>query len=224
MFSLAVGSHKQKYSLDGHPIDSVCEAKDLGVIVEKELKFSAHCSSLVKLAYQRSALIFKVFQNRDEKFMLGMLKVFGRSVIEHNAVVWSPRLVRDKHIIERVQANFLRRIPSLAQESCYANRLKKAGLESIEQRRVFFDLVETFRIVKGISPLMFDEFFVRASSSVTRGHTYKLKIPTRRTETRAGTLAVRAIEPWNKLPESIVSAPSVSAFKARLRKHSALQN
>ncbi len=39
------------------------------------------------------------------------------------------------------------------------------------------------------------------------------------TSTRANFFTARVVDMWNSLPEDVVSAPSVDAFKARLDKH-----
>ena len=51
---------------------------------------------------------------------------------------------------------------------------------------------------------------------VTRGHEFKLEKRFCRTATRQNFFSFRVVESWNRLPPSVVSAPSLNAFKARL--------
>ena len=57
---------------------------------------------------------------------------------------------------------------------------------------------------------------MRNSESKSRGHSLKLRKPKAHKACRKTFFAVRTINAWNSLPESVVSAPSLNAFKARL--------
>ena len=47
----------------------------------------------------------------------------------------------------------------------------------------------------------------------------KLEKPRHRLDKRGNYFGLRAINLWNSLPEDVVTAPSVNAFKNRLDKH-----
>ena len=49
-----------------------------------------------------------------------------------------------------------------------------------------------------------------------RGHSYKLLKPRARRSARANAFTVRIMGMWNSLPEEVVQAPTLNAFKARL--------
>ena len=101
----------------------------------------------------------------------------------------------------------------------YTERRRILNLESLSMRRDKRDLVEVFKMMKGFTPLVFSDFFVRADLSRTRGHSAKLGYKDARTwrgNRRKFYFSNRVIETWNSLPENVVIAPSVSAFKDRL--------
>jgi hypothetical protein len=50
----------------------------------------------------------------------------------------------------------------------------------------------------------------------TRGHQWKLKKKRFETDLRRYFFSQRVIDRWNELGESVVTAPSVDCFKARL--------
>jgi len=54
------------------------------------------------------------------------------------------------------------------------------------------------------------------SSSSNRGHSTKLYYPDSRVTAGQFFFSIRVVEVWNKLPEEVVSASSVSAFISRL--------
>jgi len=54
-------------------------------------------------------------------------------------------------------------------------RLRRLGLWTLEERRVRADLIEVYRMSKGLSKVKFEYFFEYATDSRTRGHHLKLK-------------------------------------------------
>ena len=53
----------------------------------------------------------------------------------------------------------------------------------------------------------------------TRGHSLKLRKDRVLKSVRRNFFSVRVVNDWNSLPESVVSAPTVNAFKSRLDRH-----
>ena len=52
-----------------------------------------------------------------------------------------------------------------------------------------------------------------------RGHSLKLTMSGSTKEVRHNYFSIRVVSKWNSLPDSVVSAPSLNAFKNRLDKH-----
>ena len=52
-----------------------------------------------------------------------------------------------------------------------------------------------------------------------RGHSMKLFVPTSRTAVRKNFFSRRVIGDWNRLPQSVVEATTVKAFKSKLDKY-----
>ena len=77
------------------------------------------------------------------------------------------------------------------------------------------DMIQTFRIIRGIDNLRTEDFFTLSDSS-TRGHSCKILKQTSRTNLRKFTFSNRVFTDWNNLPQDVVEAKSVNAFKARL--------
>ena len=97
----------------------------------------------------------------------------------------------------------------------YKKCLSALCLESLELRRLKADLIACFKILRGFINVIPSDFFVW-SSCHTRGHSMKLYYPDSRVTVRQFFFSVRVVQIWNKLPEEVVSAGSVSAFISRL--------
>ena len=68
---------------------------------------------------------------------------------------WSPQFWKDRDAIERVQRSTTRLIPGVARLS-HEERLKETGLYTPERRRLRGDMIEMFKIMKGIDKISED--------------------------------------------------------------------
>ena len=78
-----------------------------------------------------------------------------------------------------------------------------------------------FKIFKGLTCIDPSTVFTlkqtnRASSSRNAAHTLALIKPTKQLQVTANSFFYRAIDAWNFLPETVISATSVASFKSKL--------
>ena len=101
----------------------------------------------------------------------------------------------------------------------YEERLERLGLMTLGERRNRADLIELFRISKGLSAIPLESFFELDTSGRTRGHSLKLRRRRFRTDTRKFFFSQRVVNRWNALDEEVVTAGSVGVFKEILQKY-----
>ena len=83
-------------------------------------------------------------------------KTYVRPLLEYSIVVWNPYCMGDINSIESVQRYFTYKvfikcnIPYNA-NTRYGDGLSMLCLERLELRRLYFDLIEIFKCVKGFS-------------------------------------------------------------------------
>ena len=100
----------------------------------------------------------------------------------------------------------------------YESRLLLAGSTTLEDRRDRGDMIEVFKIVKGLDKLEQNKFFALEGTGRTRGHRFKLSKSRSRLEIRKNFFSQRVVNQWNELPDSVVEAESVNCFKNRCDK------
>ena len=204
------------YHLGQTRIHTVDEYKDLGIIVDPSLKFASHINHIVAKAHQRACLIFKTFTSGDRSLLVKAFNTYVRPLVEYGSCVWSPTAVGLIDKLEAVQRRFTKRIYGL-QDISYRERLQILKLDSLECRRLRFDLILVYKILFGHTNLDVDDYFV-LNSSFTRGHAYKLIPQHCNVNTRKYYFSFRVISVWNTLPSSIVNFNSLASFKHTLRK------
>ena len=84
-------------------------------------------------------------------------------------------------------------------------------------------MIEVFKIVSGLEGLKEEEFFTRAANSsnnyFTRGNSKKLTKKRVKLDIAKYSFGNRIVNDWNNLPDDVVQAGSVDAFKGRLDKY-----
>jgi hypothetical protein len=205
------------YFLNGTALSSVSCVKDLGVLISNNLKFSAHIDQLCVNALRTVNLIYRVFTCRNVKLLVCAYISFVRSKLEYATEVWNPYLIGDIKRLERVQRVFTRKLPGCIGKS-YADRLELVGLQSLEYRRLFRDLVMVYKIRNGLVNLNFQDFFQLSTYQGTRSNSLKLFVKSCNTNVRQKFFSHRVVGPWNSLPADVVCAQSLNGFKTRLSK------
>ena len=191
--------------------------KDLGVLVDKDLKFTQHIESQVKKANRLLGLIRRSFTFMDKECMKQLFTSLVRPHLEFGNVAWAPYLEKHIKAIENVQHRATKMIPGLKNKP-YEERLREMKLPSLRYRRKRGDLIEAFKYTHDFyhvnqNLLQFD------LDSRTRGHKYKLKKQSCRLEVRKNFFSIRIVNEWNNLPASIAEATTLNTFKARLDHH-----
>ena len=94
-------------------------------------------------------------------------------------------------------------------------RLRTLGLPSLEHRRLRGDMIEVHKYLHGHYYVHRPAFKPSLNDNL-RGNSQKLKF---RLDVRGNFFSNRVVDQWNGLPNSVVLAPSINAFKSRLDKH-----
>ena len=137
-----------------------------------------------------------------------------RPILEYGSCIWSPAAVGLIDKLESVQRRFTKRINGL-RELSYRERLQVLNLDSLECRRLRFDLILTYKILFGLTNLRVSDYFV-LNTFCTRGHAYKLVPQHSNVNIRRNFLSCRVINAWNALPLCIISFNSLANFKSTL--------
>ena len=99
----------------------------------------------------------------------------------------------------------------------YERRLKLLGLQSLENRRLRGDLIETYKILTWKEKVDPSEFFKFSQVKHNlRGHMFKLAVVRSRLGIRRKFFSQRVVEHWNRLPAAVVEATTVNSFKTKL--------
>jgi ribonucleases P/MRP protein subunit RPP40 len=206
-----------QYSINNQQLQSTSSERDLGVTVLSSLKVAAHVTEAISKANRMLGLIKRSIRSREPFILLQLYKSFVRPHLEYCVSAWSPHYAKDKELIERVQHRFTRLFPSLLSLN-YEQRLAELQLWSLEERRNRADLIEVFKMVRGISAVSWSVFFDKPLVESTRGHSWKFTKRQSAKDIRLHFFSNRVLNRWNALNQEAVDASTVNGFKHQLDK------
>ena len=128
--------------------------------------------------------------------------------------MWNPYLVEDVKLIGGIQRRATEMIQGI-QHWKYDDRLNYLGLMHLERRRVRSDLIETFKITKGMYDVNKEVFF-ELDDSGRRGHEQKMFKKRFRLDIRKFVFSNRVINDWNSLSSQCVNSCTVNTLKKYL--------
>ena len=153
---------------------------------------------------------------------INLYKTHIRPILEYNTVIWTPHLITDIRKAESIQRRFTRRLcqKTNTRYNNYEHRLEILNLDTLEIRRVKFDLIIMYKIYHNIIDINYTDLFLDDIASTNynlRGHKNKIQPQKYSGSTiRHSFFCNRIINRWNKLPEHIINSITLQNFKTRL--------
>ena len=218
---LHLGSNNKKYQYAMREnglrtiISDTTLEKDLGVLISQDLKVAEQCNKAAKKAMRVLGMVRKTFRNLEETTLKILYCSFVRLHLEYCIQAWAPYPKKDIATLEKVQRRAtklvfrLRKLP-------YEKRLRMLNLYPLKQRRLRGDLIETFKIVKGVEDVDAAVFFQRASTGTQRDHDMKIFKQRSRLNSSSKFFSQKIVNYWNSLPHHVAEADSINAFKNRI--------
>ena len=196
------------------------EEKDLGVTVDKALSFKNHVEEATLKANRVVGNIRRSFDYLSLETFTLLFKSMVRPILEYGHCVWKPDEEKQKGLcrtLENVQKRATKLLGEIKDLS-YPERLRKLKLPSLEHRRKRGDAIEVYKYLHGKYNVQSPTLELN-KDAITRGNSMKLTKTRPRLNIRGNYFSTRVVNLWNSLPDSVVAAPSVDAFKGRLDKH-----
>jgi hypothetical protein len=206
-----------EYTMSGRILDTSEAERDIGVKVSKSLRPAVQCREAAGRANVVLGQISRAFHFRDKLTFVKLYKQYVRPHLEFAVPAWSPWTLGDKEMLEKIQRRAVRMVSGL-QGRTYEDRLQELGMISLEGRRTLYDLVQTFKIIRGFDDVDHSIWFDLVGNNPTR-HTRQTNDPLNiirpnpRNDIRRSFFSIRVVDTWNALPSEIKQPKSVNMFK-----------
>ena len=206
------------YMLNQEQLEVVSSHRDLGVVVDSDLKFHSHARETAHKAGGLAYNLLRATVCRSPDFMISLFVTHVRPIIDYCSSVWNYGYHGNTRILETVQRRWTKQVTGL-EELNYGERLKSLKLYSIQGRLLRADLILYWRILTCRTSVPPEVMFQMAPDHGTRGHPLKLVVPRCNTDLRKRSFSLRHVNEWNRLPSSVVMSSSLDVFKRTLSEH-----
>ena len=210
-----------KYMVNGHTLSQTKKEKDLGVIMDQDLKFAEHTTTKVNLANKIMGVIRRSFTYLDKTIFTRLYKSLVRPHLEYAHSVYYPHQKDQKTQIENVQRRATKQL-SCCKGMEYEERLRHLKLPCLLYRRLRGDMIEAYKMFYNKYDPTIDVPITKASSvhsRQTRGVNLNLHRSKATSDLRKLSFHNRVVAFWNELPTTVRSAPSIKSFERRLDKY-----
>lgn len=229
---MVLGSKKQirticsqniQISIKGEIVDQVHEARNLGLLMDGELRFEKHIINVASSCFYRLKVLYQIRDSISTDIRLKLCDSLVLSKFNYMDVVYGPRLLaRTAKLIQRVQnacARYCFKIPPRTHCTPYLNN---ANIIKMKHRRETHLATLMFNLVKYQMPVYLYKKLVWSrdvQSYVTRSSGHSLAIPRHRTAAFRGSFRFASTKCWNDLPPPIRSLKSIGIFKKLHKAH-----
>ena len=221
------------YTMGNEGIERVYEMRDLGVILDEKLTFSAHVDAVMKKANRALGLLMRSFQTGkngpslydvNPKAIISTYCANVRSILEYGCVIWGGAANTHLKRTEQVQHKFLVwlcarcRVRNVSLE--YKNLLHHFGLASLAARRLQYDIMLLRNIYnnKIDSSFLLESFPLAAPPRVLRNRVL-FHVPHARVNTVKLGMFVRIPRHCNMFLNSALNVDICHARIGDFRKH-----
>ena len=144
----------------GERLSSVSSVKVLGITISHDLSWSLHVVEVVNKANKVLGLIKRTIGSVNKEIFSTLYKALVRPILEYASPVWCPYLVKNIVLLEKVQ----RRASRLALgqrrgEMSYEDRCEMLRWSQLTHRRLYFSLIECYKLEFGLNSPLFFRFF-----------------------------------------------------------------
>ena len=191
------------YHMGETTLDGTGEEKDLGIYITSDFKSSTQSSKAATKGMNCLRVVRRSFKYINADSFQILYKTYIRPHLEYCVQAWCPWLEKDKQALEKVQRRANKLVPAL-KNLRYEEWLQALNLYSLEKRRERGDLIETFKMLKGLERVDSSKFFqLTDSNSRTRGHPLKIYKSSLKKNLgcRKHFFSQRVVNSWNALPE-----------------------
>ena len=206
-----------QFTLGDVLLKNTVEERDLGVYVDNEMKFHLHTAKVLKRCKSVLAIIKRTFTHVNKRIITKLYKALIRPVLEYGNSVWGPFYKGDQMMLEKLQRRVTKMVPELRQLP-YPERLKQLNIPTLKYRRTRGDLITLYKMTTGRLKIRCGLDFIDRSQHRTRGHSKRLRKILVKKQVRRNHWLIRAVNNWNCLPETVVTADTINSFKNQLDK------
>ena len=212
--------YTSSYTLRGHLLKTVSQAKYLGVTISSKLEWKDHVEKMSKKANKTLGFLRRNLRNAPEETREIAYKTLVRPQLEYCSSVWDPYTSDQVDKIEMIQrraARFVLR--RYHQTSSVGSMLQQLRWESLQERRAKCRIIIFYKSIYNMIAVNSSTYLLPSHSSTRHNHSLTYRQISTTTNYHQYSFYPRTIVQWNALPASVAEMKTLDQFKAGLARH-----
>ena len=210
-----------KINFDGNVINPSIQVKNLGVHMDRHMRFDKHIDEVYKKTMGILMYLNRIKDRLNTNMRISVVQTLGLSLINYCIKIYGTANQTQIHRVQKLQ-NFAAKIAvgkvrKYDHATPHINTLKWL---KIEQKYMYDIGLFIFKILNNQVPSwVLPLATIGTTSLIQTRQQHNLVIPRTSTLTGERNLAVRGPTLWNDLPISVREASNVNAFKNKVKNH-----
>lgn len=215
------------YDINGFKLNQVTEIEDLGIIMDKELRFISQINTVISKSLRMLGFIHR--NTKKFKSILALKILYFclvRSNIDYCSLIWYPDYQNNIQRIENIQKKFLKRLVYTSRhnfiDTKYEEKLEHFNMKTLRQRCDFLRLIFVFKLVNNYidCPSLLSLVNIQTPRPAARAINYKpLYIPQRKNRYGCNSPLLRSFKLYNFIFQHCdidIFSDSLNLFKKKL--------
>ena len=203
------------YHIHGTKLQTVKNAKYLGLTISSDLSWNKHVDITAKKATASLKFLKRNLHSCPSTVKEKCYKSLVRPIMEFASCVWDPHSKRNIDKLKMVQRRVARFVKGdYSRTSGVTSVLEDLEWNTLQQGRMQSKTVMLYRVVHQLVSIPVTPFLIPIRAS--RCHNMRYAIPRSTVNAHLYSFFPSAIRIWNKLPASTVSAQSLETFRDQL--------
>jgi hypothetical protein len=216
-----------RYSIHGHTLALVSQAKYLGVTLDSKLTFNPHIDNICKKANRTRAFVHRNTKQCPRYIKTAAYNTMVRPQLEYCSSVWSPKSISNIDKVQAVQPRAVRSVmkdwsirrpddpvPSPAFKGSPSEMQKFLEWATLEERRAKAKITMFYKIIEDLIDI--PHSILRPNPRDSRQHNRIYHVITVNSSAYQNSFFPSTTIMWNSLPLRIVNSPSLETLKYRL--------
>ena len=209
---------KTQYILHGQPLQTVSQAKYLGLTITSDLRWNAHINSISSKANRSLGFLRRNLKVSSIQIKTLAYFTFVRPILENSCTVWDPYTATQINKLEMIQRRAVRYVLHRHHNtSSVTNMLQSLGWRSLADRRKDAKLCMLYKISNDLVGIPANKYLIPSNTVTRKQHSLSYVIPHSRCNYHLYSFFPNTIRLWNSLPQHIVNKNSLDSFKSNIQ-------
>lgn len=205
------------YNMHGEHLEVVHDTKYLGLTIKDDLNWNSHINNIVAGSNQVQGMLSRNIKKAPQQTKITAVNTLIRPKVEYGAAIWDPFTNENIDKLERVQRRAARYVcNNYSYEASVTAMMNQLNWIPLQQRRQNIRLCWMYKITYGLVAVPLENYLALATRQSRHYNSMAYKIFSPRHDYYKHSFFPRTVIEWNRLPDTIVKASTVEAFKAAI--------